>query len=127
MRLALDTNRYSDLIRTDHEVESILGAAEQVFIPFVVLAELHYGYRNGDQRAQNEKRLATFLSQPGYEVLYPDSKTVSLFADLRLQLRRQGTPIPIHDIWVAALTLQHGLTLYARDKHFDHLAQLARI
>lgn len=42
-------------------------------------------------------------------------------------LRRQGTPIPINDVWVAALVLQHGLTLYARDRHFDHLPQIPRV
>lgn len=38
----------------------------------------------------------------------------------------QGTPIPTNDMWLAALVLQHGLTLYARDAHFDHLPQLSR-
>jgi len=30
-------------------------------------------------------------------------------------------------LWIAALTLQHNLSLYARDRHFDHLPQLRRI
>ena len=42
------------------------------------------------------------------------------------QLRRQGTPIPTNDMWLAALVLQHNLVLHARDKHFDRLPQLAR-
>ena len=36
-------------------------------------------------------------------------------------------PAPINDVWIAALVLQNGLTLYARDAHFDHLPQLMRI
>jgi hypothetical protein len=27
----------------------------------------------------------------------------------------------------AALVVQHGLTLYARDSHFDHLPQIDRL
>lgn len=36
-------------------------------------------------------------------------------------------PIPVHDIWIAALTAQHDLLLLSRDRHFDHLPQLARV
>ena len=127
MKLLLDTNRFSDLTQPITEVESIIAAADEVFLPFAVLAEIHFGFRLGTRRTENEKRLARFLNQPGISVLYPNTTTVSIFADLKLQLRRQGTPIPDHDIWIAALTLQHGVTLYARDKHFDHLPQLMRV
>jgi predicted nucleic acid-binding protein len=39
----------------------------------------------------------------------------------------RGTPIPTHDIWIAALVVEHGLTLLSRDKHFDRLPQILRI
>jgi predicted nucleic acid-binding protein len=43
------------------------------------------------------------------------------------QLRKQGTPIPANDLWIAALVLQHSLMLYDRDAHFDALPQLTRV
>jgi len=49
------------------------------------------------------------------------------YASLYRQLRRQGTPIPTNDLWIAALVVQHGLALYARDRHFDELPQLDRV
>ena len=48
-------------------------------------------------------------------------------ASVYRQLRKQGTPIPTNDMWLAALVLQHNLALHARDRHFDHLAQLVRV
>ncbi len=42
------------------------------------------------------------------------------------QLRRQRTPIPTNDLWIAALVLRHNLVLHARDKHFESVAQIAR-
>ena len=33
----------------------------------------------------------------------------------------------MNDVWVAALVLQHNLQLHDRDKHFDHLPQIARV
>ena len=44
-----------------------------------------------------------------------------------MQLRPQGTPIPTKDMWIAALVLQHNLALHARDAHFDHVPQIARV
>ncbi|HEX3358638.1 MAG TPA: type II toxin-antitoxin system VapC family toxin [Tepidisphaeraceae bacterium] len=127
MRIVLDTNRYADLDRGVPEVTVRVSEANEVYLPFVVLAELHAGFRNGSKRSDNERRLNRFLSQPGIGVIYPDEKTVDIYADFSTQLRRQGSPIPDHDIWIAALALQHNLTLYSRDKHFDHLPQIARI
>lgn len=45
-------------------------------------------------------------------------------ARLFFQLRRQGTPIPTNDLWIAALVSQHNLTLLSDDHHFAHLPQL---
>jgi tRNA(fMet)-specific endonuclease VapC len=127
VKLLLDTNRYSDLAEGDSQAEAVLSSADEIFFPFITVAELQLGFRLGARRLENEKRLTRFFKEFGVGVLYPTANTLDFFADLKLQLRRQGTPIPDHDIWIAALALQHGLTLYARDKHFDHLSQLARI
>jgi tRNA(fMet)-specific endonuclease VapC len=119
VRLLLDTNRYTDVDRGDAEAMQAVLRADEVYLSFITLAELHAGFRNGSKRAENERRLKRFLSQADTFVIYPD--------ELRVQLQREGKPIPDHDIWIAALALQHNLTLYARDKHFDHLPQLARL
>jgi predicted nucleic acid-binding protein len=50
------------------------------------------------------------------------SRRRSIFA----QLRRQGTPIPTNDIWIAALVLQHDLVLLTDDTHFSNIPQIAR-
>jgi hypothetical protein len=47
--------------------------------------------------------------------------------DEALWRRRQGTPIPTNDLWIAALVVQHGLHLFARDAHFDRLPQIPRL
>ena len=63
----------------------------------------------------------------GVAVLYPDEQTTHQYATVFRQLRRQGTPIPTNDIWIAALVLQHDLALYARDRHFEHLPQIVTL
>ena len=49
------------------------------------------------------------------------------YAELKLQLKKQGTPIPINDVWIAALVLQHRATLFTRDSDFERIPQLARV
>jgi tRNA(fMet)-specific endonuclease VapC len=124
--LALDTNRYTDLSRGNSDVMEVVESADEVWLPFIVLAELRAGFSLGTKTAQNEATLRRFLLQPEVDVIYADEQTTHHYASVYRQLRRQGTPIPTHDMWIAALVLQHSLTLCARDAHFDALPQLPR-
>lgn len=127
MRVALDTNRYTDLARGDRELADRLERAEAVLLPFVVVAELRAGFALGTRARKNETMLAKFLRRPAVALLWPDDQTLHHYAAVFRQLRSQGTPIPTHDLWIAALCLQYELVLASRDSHFDHLPQLERI
>jgi tRNA(fMet)-specific endonuclease VapC len=127
VKVALDTNRYVDLCKGVDETVSLLEEAEAILVPFVVLGELRAGFVQGRRQADNERTLRQFLLKDGVHVLFADDQTTHHYASVFRQLRKQGTPIPTNDIWLAALVLQHNLALHARDKHFDHLPQLVRV
>jgi tRNA(fMet)-specific endonuclease VapC len=127
MRLALDANRYSDLVRSDAEVFRTLEEADAIFMPFVTIAELRAGFLLGTRGRENERLLRRFLQRQDVVSLYPDENTTAHYAAIYRQLRRQGTPIPTNDMWIAALVLQHDLVLYSRDAHFDSLPQISRM
>lgn len=126
VRLALDTNRYTDLVQGDPHVAETVALADEVWLPFIALAELRAGFSLGSKGAQNEATLRRFLFKPNVEILYANDQTTHHYASVYRQLRRQGTPIPTSDMWIAALVLQHSLTLCARDAHFDALPQIPR-
>ena len=126
MRLALDTNSYSDLRRGDRSVTEKVESASEVWLPFVVVAELRAGFAAGNREPGNEALLRRFLIESCTGILYPDDQTTHHYASIYRQLRKQGTPIPTNDMWIAALVLQHSLILCARDAHFDALAQIVR-
>lgn len=127
MRIALDTNRYVDLCRGIVETVTLLEEAEAVVLPFVVVGELRAGFVHGRRQEENERTLRRFLLQDGVEVIFADDQTTHHYATVFRQLRKQGTPIPTNDMWLAALVLQHNLVLHARDRHFDRLAQIVRV
>jgi tRNA(fMet)-specific endonuclease VapC len=127
MRIAVDANRYVDFCRGLEEAVSAFRRAERIFLPLVTLAELRAGFRCGSRSEQNERNLSRFLNSVRVAILSPDEQTTHHYARLYAQLRRQGTPIPSNDLWIAALVSQHDLCLYTRDRHFDRLPQLARL
>ncbi len=127
MRLALDTNRYTDFCRGEPSVVHTLQRSERIYLPFVVLAELRAGFVCGSRSQANEHILVRFLNSPRVRTLFADEHSTHHYATLFKYLRDHGTPIPTNDIWTAALAIQHDLVLYARDQHFDHLPQVARL
>ena len=126
VKIALDTNRYTDLCRGDASVVAFVEQATEVWLPFIVLGELRAGFAVGSQGPRNEAVLRRFLMKPGVGVVYANEQTTHHNANVYRQLRKQGTPIPTNDMWIAALVLEHSLVLFARDAHFDVLPQLAR-
>ena len=52
-------------------------------------------------------------------ILVCDTETARQYGRIKVELRRKGRPIPENDMWIAAVALQHGLTLATRDAHFD--------
>ncbi len=124
LRAAIDTNRITDLLRGDAELSDWLGRCEQLFVPLFVLAEIKAGFLGGSRPHQNEALLRRFLDKPNVTLLLPDHDTAEGYAHLWVQLRHGGQPIPAHDIWIAALALQHNLVLVTRDRHFAAIPQL---
>jgi tRNA(fMet)-specific endonuclease VapC len=127
VKIALDTNRYTDMCRGIESVVETIEQADYIYIPFVVLAELRAGFAVGTRGRENERYLRRFLVKEDVYILYPDEQTIFQYASVFKQLREQGTPIPVHDMWIAALVLQHNLLLCARDRHFDSLPQIGRV
>jgi tRNA(fMet)-specific endonuclease VapC len=124
MRVALDTNRITDLFRGDLELADQLGTAEEVWIPLFALGEIKAGFLGGTQQRRNESLLNKFLAKPTVGVLLPSRETAEQYARIFVQLRRAGTPVPDNDLWIAALVLEHDLVLITRDRHFERIPQV---
>ncbi len=125
MRILIDTNCYSEIDGGDTDAISRIESATEVWVPLIVLAELHSGFELGVHKEQNERQLEGFLSRPNVGVLLPDVDTARQYGKIFQSLRQQGTPIPTNDIWIAALALQYDLVLDTSDKHFIYVPDLA--
>ncbi len=122
--LLIDTNIVIAAFKEEASVLEKLREilSEQLFVPAIVLGELHYGARGSARTGENLERLEAFAR--GSNVLPCDETTARLYGSVRDALRRRGRPIPENDIWIAAVALQHDLVLASRDSHFEHVEGL---
>ena len=123
-RVLLDTSAYSLLMRGHKDVAALLDAADEVFLPAVVIGELLAGFKKGNSEQRNREILDGFLAVPTVLTLPLDEETGERYAVILDFLRRQGSPIPTNDLWIAACAMQHGLVLITADRHFLKLPQV---
>jgi tRNA(fMet)-specific endonuclease VapC len=120
MTVVLDTNTYSEWVRDGRWAE-LIGRATLVIVPASVLGELRDGFLKGSKASQNEETLRAFLSSGVVAVAYVGEETSHVYARFKNELRRKGKPIPINDIWIAAVSHESGGTLLTGDRHFGFL------
>jgi predicted nucleic acid-binding protein len=123
--MILDTNALSAAADDDPGVVAALSRAEQMVLPVIVLGEYRHGIGQSRNRASYENWLAGLLHD--CMVLDIQEPTTHHYAEITLELKRKGKPIPTNDIWIAALCRQHSLPLLSRDRHFDLVAGTKRI
>ena len=102
--MILDTNALSAWADGHTGVEAPLRSAAGLVVPSVVLGEYLFGIRQSRYRHRYEDWLARYL--PLTEIATVTSGTADAYADIRLESRRRGHPIPANDAWVAALARQ---------------------
>ncbi len=124
MRLCLDTSAYSHFKRGEAQVVDLIDRADWIGVPVVVLGELEAGFRQGRSAAQNQTELQAFLASPLVDVLSVTEEIVSTYADIVLDLKKAGTPLPANVIWIAALAVRHGAPVLTYDAHFRSVARV---
>jgi len=112
MRFLLDTNAcISYLNNPVSPIRSKMSLLppSAIFICSVVKAELFYGVLKSGNPPNNMEKLNVFLKQ--IQSLPFDDDSALIFGEVRAQLSRIGRPIGPYDLQIAAIALQHKLTL----------------
>lgn len=123
-KIVVDTNVLSGFFRGEASIVKKLESYQELAVPYIVAAELLAGYEYGGSSHKNTPILREFLATDGIELVYADSETLNIYAELFAYLKKAGKPIPINDVWIAAVTIQVGLPLYTLDSDFENLPQL---
>lgn len=123
--MLLDTNALSALAARDETLITVLESAPRLCVCIISLGEYVYGLTLSRHQEELANWLEAFLARA--ELLHIGRKTLPHYAEVRRQLKNDGTPIPANDCWIAALAKEHRLPIVSRDKHFDAVKAVRRI
>ena len=123
--MILDTTAVSDFFEGNAAVTAILGKASAIHLPVIVLGEYRYGLLGSKRQKTITPRLDALAAAS--QILVVDEETTNYYAAIAHELKKVGQPIPLNDLWIAALARQHALPVLTRDAHFDRVPGLHRI
>lgn len=128
MKAVLDTNIYVDFAMGRPEVVELLAIqSTEILLPAVVMGELFYGFMKGSRTRYNEEKFQRFLTALEVSIIRVDEAVARKYAVIYSTLSKNGTRIPINDVWIAACCMSAGGTLLTRDRHFQHVGQIDKI
>src|SRR4051794_11481696 len=112
-RLAVDTSAAVDYIRPDRTAPPPLVLAETVFLPLPVVGELFAGAYISTKRDENLQAIDDVMSKS--TVLLPITETARIYGQLRAREAASLSLGKLNDLWIAALCIQHDLSLLTND------------
>jgi len=126
VNLFVDTGVWSLALRRDAPphipqvdlLRNALEAGDPVFTTGLVLQELLQGIRGPRARDAIERRFSTL------PFLVPDQADHVRAAAIHSSCRTKGVQVTTIDALLAALCLQHGLTMLSTDKDFERIAKV---
>ena len=125
MRVLLDSNAYSLLMRGNDRVADLVRGAEEVLLSAIVVGELMYGFRRGTRFSRNAASLALFLENPYVSLAPVGLETARHYSMVAADLRAKGRPIPANDAWIAAQVMETRTALISADRHFEEVEGLS--
>jgi tRNA(fMet)-specific endonuclease VapC len=121
----LDTNALSAIVDGRPEIKPYIEGAPVMALPVIALGEYRFGVALSNRSALYRQWLLDHLRE--YRMLAITEETTRHYADVRVELKRDGKPIPSNDIWIAALSREHRMPILSRDRHFDSVPGLRRV
>lgn len=122
--ILIDTNIYSYAIKGEPDAVAILKEYDRLLFSPIVIGELLAGFKGGSREKTNETELRDFLSEKMVQVVSVTENTALFYSAILDNLKRQGTPLPTNDIWIAASAMENGAALATRDGHFQKIPGL---
>ena len=105
----------------------LIDGAEWIGVPSVAVGELLVGFLSGARRARGEAELVDFFADPSVEELPVDREVARIYAEIMTELKKDGTPLPTNDVWIAATSARAGAPLLTFDEHFRAIGRVGTI
>lgn len=124
VKLLIDTSAYSAFNRGDERLRAHITPDHELLVPLIVLGELRAGFAVGGRQIENERLLQRFLDSPNVFTVTLSDQTSRHYSAVYRSLRLAGRPIGTNDMWIAAMALEHDLSLLTLDGDFCSIPDL---
>lgn len=101
-----------------------MAAAGTVVLPVTVLGELEAAFELGRRGRENRRMLAELLDEEFVSVWPATASVARHYGQLFAQLKRAGTPVPVNDVWIAAVTIDCSGELLTFDTDYGRIPGL---
>ena len=121
MKTIVDTSVWIEYFKNNPDVTPFVDQgllAGTVFMVGPVLSELLQGVKS---KKELEKLTDCIDAVPFMESRFEDWQLAGLLA---YKLRKRGITIPLTDLFIAALSLNSGASLFTYDHHFDYIPEV---
>lgn len=129
MGVLIDSNLLIVLEREKKDIQKFIASREdeEMFLSVISVSELLNGVHRATTAAVRNVRVAFVESLIRMiPVLEIQSSTARIHADLWSSMAKKGTMIGVHDSWIAAQCIEHGLTLITRNvREFNRVPGLS--
>ena len=139
MNYLLDTNHCSYIINGDPQIIDALNTRADgvIGISIITYAELLYMTEKSEQAVQNRIVVESFLADVDLYLI--DEETAIIYSRIKASVFNHFAPkdkskrrsasmsnlgFSDHDLWIAATTIQHDLTLVSADSDFNRITQV---
>ncbi len=97
--------------------------ANDIKIPSIVTAELHYGALKSVRKDENIAKISKFIAL--YDVVSFDKKSAEIYGDVRKKLESVGNIIGGNDLLIASIVLaNNGILVTHNTKEFNRVENL---
>lgn len=120
--IALDTSVAVEVLNRGSKAGDWATVYEVHCLSVTVVGELLFGALNSSRSRDNLAKVDALLRS--CRVLDVDQRASRTYAEIRVRLKKSGRPIPENDLWIAAVSLRHGVPLLTHDAHFSQVEGL---
>lgn len=111
MIVLIDTSVLIDVERRAGVLDDSVGPHERVISVITMSEFLHGVHRVADEGARLRREAFVEQLLASIDAVPITEKVARAHARLSAALQRAGTPIPVHDLWIAATALSHGMAV----------------
>lgn len=116
--ILVDTSLFIEFLKGNKQYGSevtMLLEKNRVFSTGIIIAELIQGLKN----LKEEQYLAELITAVNIVEITTDLWVEA--GNLSLSLRKKGINLPLTDVAIATLAIEHNLSIFTLDKHFEQM------